>query len=64
MCGCRSRIPLINQSMHAIIELSPLHDTRTVAGASGEVVTSREDDPMCMHTGSSSSSTTDHSGSQ
>ena len=62
--GTARAIPLISQSTPAIIELTPLSDTSTVGGASAEVVTSRDELPMCMHTGMPASSTTAHNGSQ
>ena len=45
----------MSQSTPAIIELSPLSVTSTVAGASSDVVTSRDELPMCMHTGTPAS---------
>ena len=62
--GNRSSTPLISQSTPAIIELRPLSETSTVVGASSDVVTRRDELPMCMHTGTSASSAIAQSGSQ
>ena len=62
--GNRSKIPLIIQSTPAIIEFTPLSDTSTVGGASSDVVTRRDELPMCMQIGRSAWLTAAHSGSQ
>src|SRR5882724_10816768 len=62
--GKRSSTPESSQSTPAIIELTPLSDTSTVGGASADVVTSFDELPMCMHTGTCASLTMAQSGSQ
>ena len=54
----------ICQSTAAIIELTPFSDTRTVGGASSDVVVIVEELPMCMQIGMPASPATAQSGSQ
>src|SRR4051812_32371103 len=51
--GKRSKIPEKIQSAKAIIEFVPNSAMSTDGGASFELVIICDDDPMCMHTGTS-----------
>src|SRR3954465_452937 len=62
--GKRSKMPLKIQSAKATMELAPKSATVMEGGASLELVSNCDDEPMCMHTGRSCSCTAAHSGSQ